>query len=308
MIGAPTPDDAFGVMVELQYAEYFDEKTRPSDFAKIIERGLLETKKMITSASDDDAGFQFLWLRFDTNNLKRAAKMRFLEKKTSLEPDDFTEENGFSNLGNFDSRQICEIIFEGKFPENFPKNFEEVVKSMPKILENSDFREIEFALDRAQFEILEKIANRSNFLKKLFRFIVNSVNFRIAARSVLIFGESATKNSIFPRGDFNFEEISKLKNFDDFTKFAKRTDFFQTLEKIKESDSDEEKLMKIEKGVDDLYKKFIHDSDEGEISTIQIPINYFERRLQNARLLKFVMNAKFHNFEPEKIYKMLENY
>ncbi len=62
MVGAKTPDDAFRVLVELQYADYFDEKTKASDFDNIMHRGLLETKEMIVESTNDFVGFKFCGL------------------------------------------------------------------------------------------------------------------------------------------------------------------------------------------------------------------------------------------------------
>ena len=40
MIGANSPEDAFRVLTELQYAEEFVEATRPQDYFQIIKKGL----------------------------------------------------------------------------------------------------------------------------------------------------------------------------------------------------------------------------------------------------------------------------
>lgn len=85
----------------------------------------------------------------------------------------------------------------------------------------------------------------------------------------------------------------------------KGTDFISVLEKFTVRDADEEKMLKIEKEIDILYAKFMREATEDGIASAQIPVNYFERRLQNSRMIKFVMYAKFHGMDAEQIYKTL---
>ncbi|MDH3324780.1 MAG: V-type ATPase subunit [Candidatus Peregrinibacteria bacterium] len=309
MIGAKNAEDAFRVLVELQYSEYLNESTRAESFNEIIDRGLSETKKMISESDKDFAGFQFLWAKYDANNLKRAAKIKLIEGKDKIE--DFSDENGFSLLGDISQEEVENAIFEGKISENIPNEFVKALRSIESIYEKTQsFRDVEFAIDTALYDYLARIASKSysSYLKDLFRFTVNSLNLQAIARSVLVFDEKLPKNAFIHHGDFHFSDIEKIESFEDFTNFVKITDFSSVLDNIKENDSDEDKVLKIGKEIDSLYKNFTHDSAEGEISSPQIPINYFERRVQNARMIKFVMFAKFHGMSPEKIYKTLERF
>jgi len=306
MIGAASADDAFRVLTELQYSEYFDESVRPADFEKIIESGLLETKKMIAEFAEN-CGLEFLWQKFDINNLKRAAKIKFLEQKNSIK--NFSENGGFSLLGNFSKQKIEEIIFQKNLknlPEILATACENAEKNWKK---NQDFREIENIFDRAHFANLQKIAKklRSKFLKNFFEIIVDSANFVALARSILIFQKNLAKKFWIAGGNFNFCEIEKIDNFADFEKWAAKTKFANFTKKIAEF-SDEEKIYKIEKRADIFYKNFVRENAAGQYGTIQIPINYFEQRLANARMIKFVMSAKINGMPPEKIYKVLENF
>ena len=318
MIGAKTAEDAFRVMVELQYSEYFDENTKPQSFAKIIEKGLLETKNMIVEATKNHKALQFLWRRFDLNNLKRAYKIKFFEKKDFIE--NFTEENGFDFLGNLTKEDLENIVFKNKKSGDLPEEFTSVCFNVDNILdENEDdqnsslesrFRNLEFALDNAHFNYLYKVAKKQkdHFLKELFKFIVDSVNFRTLARFVLIFEKKLQNKAWINHGNFLNSETKDIQTFEDLEIWAKKTHFNSVLDKIKKDDSAEEKIIKIEKGIDKLYREIVENSVMGEIASIQIPIRYFEKRLQNARLLKFIMFAKFHGLSPDNIYKSLEHF
>ncbi len=308
MIGAKNPEDAFRILVELQYSEYFDDTTQPTDFVRIIEQGLLETKKMIIDAIGKEPAVEFLFRRFDLNNIKRAFKLKFLEGKDTIE--DFSEENGFSSLGELSLEELSELVFENKEIKELPKEFAKVVSEAESIIKNINFRAFEFKLDRAHIDFLARMAKKSHssFCRDFLQFIADSTNIRAAARSILIFDEKLPLESFVSHGKIEFASLMKLEKIEDFITFIKSTDFRLAISEIKEGDSSEEIMIKIEKGVDKIFGQWINDSVSGEIASVQIPIRYFEKRLQNARLLKFVMFAKFNGVVPEVIYKALKSF
>ena len=309
MIGARSPEDAFRVLVELQYAEYFDDSTKPSDFLKIIERGLLETKELILKGSGNDPVFEFVWKSFDLNNFKRALKCRLIEEKTDL--GEFIEENGFSNLGTLEKEDLQRVVFDEKEAENLPGEYLTVIREAADIFKKSEsFRKVEFALDRTHFDYLAKVAQKGGgpFLHNLLEFLADSTNLRSLARSVLLTNEKLPEAGFVPHGTFVFELIRDIENLSGLMDFIRRTRFSFVFEKFDESLSPEEELLSLERKLDRAYQDFLYESQSGEISSIQVPLMYFERRLQNARLLKFIMFAKFYGLDPETIYKTLEHF
>ncbi|MCF7830480.1 V-type ATPase subunit [Candidatus Gracilibacteria bacterium] len=304
MVGAATPQDAFRILVELQYAEYVDDTVTAQDFTKIIERGLLETKELIIKGTNNNQGLQFLWARFDLNNLKRAYKLKLLQEKTEL--GEFTEENGFSLLGNLSPEEITSLVFNQSIPENLPEEYLEVIKSIEESEGNKEFRLIEFALDKAYFAYLNKAARKSGsvFLKKLWKMLVDTTNLRSLARSILVLEEALPKEAFIEGGEVRWLDTENIKNLD----FISSTPFAEILEGINDNDASEEKLMKVEKALDLAYKRFLGDASQGEISSIQVPLAYFERRLQNSRMIKLIMFAKFHGLKPEQIYQILKQF
>jgi vacuolar-type H+-ATPase subunit C/Vma6 len=309
MIGAATPEDAFRVMVELSYAHYVDESTQSEDFSKIIERGLLETKHLIRQGAANDECLQFLWRRFDVNNFKRAFKAKLLEGASEL--GGFTESQGYSLLGDFGSEALQEIVFEGKMNEAVPESFAKVINQITTIYEaHNSFRDVEFAFDQAHLDSLSEISNRSKntFCQDLFNFIVDSANFRALARSVLLLKEPVPTQAWSKHGTLYLSDAQVIEDYAALEKFAARKDFGVVFVDIEETDTSAQKLVKIERGVDKLFARFMKENVQGEVASIQIPMHYFEQRLQNARLLKFVMFSKFHGLEPEEIYKALKHF
>ncbi|MCK5460956.1 V-type ATPase subunit [Candidatus Gracilibacteria bacterium] len=310
MIGAKTPEEAFRVFVELQYSEYFDDNIEPKDFAKVIQQGLKETRKLIVSGTENAPGLQILWLRFDINNLKRALKLKYLEGKTSIE--DFSEEGGFSDLGNLNQKFLEEVVFEGKTRKELPDLLKNVVDRTEAILAEHDkaFRFVEYALDQAYFATLNIIVKKSisPFLKELFAFMVDRINFRNLARSIFILEEPLVDATWIGFGNVAFTSIQEIKTVQNFIAWTSQTRFSEIGKELDETLSKEENLVKIEKSLDAAYQKFLDQSVLGEIGSIQIPFAYFERRLRNARLLRFVMFAKFHDINSEEIYKTLAHF
>ncbi len=309
MIEAPTAEDAFRVLVELQYSEYFDESTTVKDFDRIIEQGLLETKKLLCGGTQEDEGMQFIWRRFDLNNLKRVLKLKLVEKKKELV---FTEENGFSVLGNLTKEDIEKYFFEGKIATNLPAAFRNVLASAEEILQKHDneFRFVEFALDRAYFTICSKIAetNNSSFLSELLQLWINAANVRNLARSILITKEKLPAEAWNEGGSYSFADAEKVENFADFQRFASRTEFTDIIADLDDSASEEENLLKLEKRIDRQVGDLLHNATQGGEVDIAVPLAYFERRLRNARMIKFVMAAKFHGLSFDAIHEALKSY
>lgn len=313
MIGAKNLNDAFTVFVELNYAEYIDESTQAYEFGKIIDQGLLETKQLLMSGSDAAQALNFLWYRFDLNNLKRVLKLKFKEGATSIE--DFSEENGFSLLGALSKQALEALVFKGDVLDGFPEAFTSVVLNAEDVLESHEqsFRFLEFALDQAYFLALANQLEYSasyygsdEFLGRLQILMIDLANFRSIARSVLVAKETLPEEAWILGGSLFYAEVADFSTFSDLQKWGKNTRFESCFEDINDGGDDMDMLSFLEKRLDVFYVSFLDDASLGEVASIQVPLVYFERRLQNARLLKFVMFAKSHGLSPEKIYEALE--
>ncbi len=308
MVGAPTPEDAFRVLVELQYAQYFDEAVKPQDFAAIIEKGLLETKELVVKGTDNCARLQFIWKRFDLNNLKRAYKLKLLENAETL--GDFTEENGFCALGEISPTDLEKMVFANEVLETLPKEYAKAVAEIEKTYERTEsFNAVEALLDQAHFAFLSRLTTKyygSSFMKNLFNLTVDSTNFRTLLRSVLILEEPLNEGTFIPYGSFKWEDVSKIQTEEVLWKWAQDTQFYELLAQFKETDTGEDKVILIEKALDGIMNEFLHDAQFGAIDTIQVPLAYFERRLQNAKMIKFIMFAKFHGMDSDTLYKTLK--
>ncbi len=305
MLVAKTPDDAFRVLVELQYCEYFDEKTKAKDFSVMIETGLYETKKMLTAEGEKAIPFQFLWRRFDINNLKRAFKLRFIDKVDI--PFEFTEENGFSNLGILTSEKIQKLIWQDNEETRVTLYFSEAVIEAKKIWnKNNDIKEVERLFDKYLFESLfilnSKLKNQ--FLHEVLEFWIDSTNFRTLARKIIILKDQLSNEDWLSGGNYSFSNIKNINNFTKFLNWAKHSKFSTITKNISENNPTEA-IWQIEKRIDRKYYDFLEDWTQGEIGSLQIPFAYFEKRLQNARFIRFIMSAKFRGMSEDFIRKEL---
>ncbi len=306
MIGADSPEAAFRVLSELQYSEVLDEGASSQSFDKVITKGLVETKDMIERSVSEKSGLFFIWLRFDINNIKRALKEKFLERQKELT--EYTQDKGYSLLGTISKKELEQLVFKNKNLEGVDKRLIKIIKSADSILEQHDneFRFVEYALDQAYFQILNSF-KKSGFLKKLFFYLVESSNFRNFSRTFFVSKDDLPKEAWISFGDFSYSDIKKIKTFSDFIEFTKRTRFREVGEDLTE-ENDTTNLIIIEKYLDKCYRQFLEESTLGEISSVAIPFAYFEKRLQNSRLLKFIMFAKFNGMSSKEIYKTLEKF
>lgn len=304
MIGAKTPEDAFRVLVELQYSEYFDEGTTLADFQHILQQGLSETKHLLVSGTQNHEGLQFLWSRFDLNNLKRALKRKF--KEGQLDLGSFTEENGYSSLGNLSEQALQRVIFDGEKNNELGVEFAQVLENVEDLYEKKGFRFIENELDRSYFLACQRVVERSRdpFLRTVLCLLIDITNFRNFLRSSLVLNEDFSENDWIKGGDFwvekyNFEGIEELK------KLTSSSIFSPELDLIIEKDKERDFLVHLERLLDGKYFNLLREQTLGVIAEIPVPFYYFEQRLKNARMLRFVMFAKSHGISPEEIYSTL---
>lgn len=304
MIGAKNPQDAFRVLVELQYSEYFDESTSVYHFQNIVEQGLTETKQLLVSGTQNHQGLQFLWLRFDLNNLKRALKRRFDEGTSDL--GEFTEKNGYSALGNLTEPEIHRIIFEGEKHEKLGEYFFQVLKNIEDDYEKKGSRIIERDLDMAYFKECDLLAQKSkdDFLKSVVSLQIDTTNFRNLLRSSLILKEEFVKADWIDGGTFFVEKLT-FESLEEFKRIVAQSIFAEELKEVGEGNSEQEFLVHLERLLDKKYYNFIRRRSLGAVSDIVVPYNYFEERLKNARMIRFVMYAKFHGMSSEDIYNTL---
>lgn len=305
MIGAKTPEDAFRVLVELQYSEYFDESTTVSDFQYILEQGLMETKSLLNDGAREHPGLQLLWKRFDLNNIKRALKLRFEEGASSIES--FTEEDGFSRLGNLSQEVLQQVIFEKGSHPALDGAFASVLQNVEADYEKEGGRYIENALDMAYFRncigLVQEL--KDPFLGKLVQLLIDITNFRNFLRSSLVLKEEFSKGAWIEGGSF-FVDKMNFENLDELKRLVSTSVFGEEVKEVGESDdADEEFLVHLERLLDRKYYNLLRSHSLGAISDIVVPLHYFEQRLKNARMLKFIMFAKFHGITPEEIYNTL---
>lgn len=309
MIGAKSPEDAFRVLTELQYAEEFDEATRPKDFFKIIRKGLLETKTMIASGTENDPAFEFIWKEYDLSNLKRALKLKLLDGAQELGT--FSESDGFAFLGSLHAEEIEAAIFHGD-TKKLPREYRAaLIEAEIRFAKTKSFREIEFILDRAHFDFLKRVSgsHRMPILKELLKLLADGTNLRSAARCVLIWKELLPEDAILPHGTISKEDLLKITSQETLKNAFKAHPFFERFEETLSQDiAPEELLVLLERQIHNASIEWLSEKEASDIGSIIVPMTYLQKRIRNASRLRFVMAAKFYNIEPEKIYETLKHF
>lgn len=315
MIGATSLESAFRVLTELPYAQFIDKETHVSDFLEIINQGLHETKALLISGTDNHPALDFIWKEFDTNNLKRALKEKFIEGASVV--GEFTESNGYAPFGSLTTSDLNELVFgitQNAEPSMFPDVYTEALAQAETIYkENGTFQPVEFLLDRAHFEYLMSLAKKikNSFLKKYIRILADECNSKTILRFILT--ETKTLPDAFvPFGSFDAQDVvdAKIKDLDTFLEFLRDLDLIYTVDacrSYRKKEGDQHFLAFYERLLDKNKQTFLINAEAGEIETIQIPMVYFMRRVQNARVLKFIMFAKMYGLASEQIYGSLKN-
>jgi vacuolar-type H+-ATPase subunit C/Vma6 len=308
MVGAATPLDAFRVLIELQYADYIDESTKPDDFDQILEKGIQETRTRLVEGTENHKGLSILWGQTDLNNLKKAFKLRFLKNQKEIEH--FDQDHGFGLIGMLSKTEIENIVFHNIFPENIDSLLKEHIEQSEKRWEkHHNILDIEYSLDKAYFEYFERIANelKTPFIKQFVRLLIDTNNITALARCAVLRNKPLPQETFIDGGDIQYTEIQNIKTEEQFLQFVSHTKFASTIETTLES-SNEEKIMHIEKSLEIVYNNFLDEGQSGEINSIQVPISYFNRRIRNAKMIKFIMFAKFNGLSNDVIYEKLKTF
>lgn len=311
MVGAADPLGAFRVFTELQYAEYLDQEVKPEQFGIIIDKGLQETKQLITKGTDNAPELQVIWKEFDLNNIKRALKQVLIEEKTTLE--NFSEENGYSLLGDISQEDLDAVIFQEEEAELFPQEYVSVIRQAKELYEDAgNFRVVEFALDAIHFEYLMHLAkaSKSTFLKKYIQLKADLVNTKTLVR--LFSSEQEAETSYFlSHGKIPVKAFLETTEKKSLVDLLEKYEYFSLAESFKtcfEKYEDEaELILNIERVIASYYETFLIESEEGVLGTVEIPMVYFLKRVKNARVLKFIMFSKLYGLAPEQIYRTLKH-
>ena len=310
MIMAKSPDAAFRVLVELQYADQFDDSTKSQDFLKIIHQGLLETKKMISEGTDNDESFEFIWKNFDLNNIKRALKIKLLEGETEIT--DFSEDNGFNWLGSLSVEDISQVVFaqDAESLAKIPREYHEALKTADEVFaETANFQTIELMLDKAHFEFLKRIADGKGvpFLKKWLSRMADAVNIKTVARNLFIFETEFTEEMFLPYGVIKFADLAKTDSIEEFENLFKKYELLALEGILSDKKSVEENIINLERALSKEEDFFLQMAEADALGEIEIPLVYLHKRIKNARKIKYVMMAKFYGMDPERIYDTLKH-
>lgn len=306
MVGAPNVAEAFKVLVELQYAQYISEQTDASDFLEIIQKGLEETKALLVSSTNDDPVLQLLWLPIDVNNIKRAIKQK---KDGASSITAFTEEEGYSTLGSLSAEQLNALVFEKKPNNTLSENFQLGVFKIVEQSEKEDIALIESALDQLLYKSLiaqtEDAEYTDTLVKEAIIKKIDATNLRNLARSVILRDTPADKESFISGGSFHVDAFENNKEPNSAIKYIKA--HVSTPLNFGEGATAEALFIRdLDLFLEKEYLDFLHKNQLGAISSILVPLYYFEKRLQNARHIKFIMFAKEQGLSPEEIYQALD--
>ncbi len=305
MIGAKNSEEAFKILLELQYSELIDEEVEVKDFYNIIRQGLFETKSMILDGVGDSEIFNFYWAQFDVNNIKKALKLKLIEGETEIK--DFTEEAGFSSLGSLHQDDLETVIFKEHEVENLDKKIMKVVKASDEIFKAGSFLDVELALDKALAKYIKSLKKKTldPFFHKLVDLWIQGVNIRNLSRSVLVRKTSVDSRNWIESEDNTFYSVKNIKSVEDLSSYLSTKGLSELAMKLDEKDI-AKSMYAVEKALSQEHENFIKWEAVGGSSDVASLMGYFEKRMSNAQKLKLVMYCKFNDFKSEKIYELLE--
>ena len=296
MVGSATFDDAFRVLMDLEYSRYFDKNLRAHDYYHMLHEGMNETREMLITDLNNAPGLNYLWLRYDLQNLKRALKELLIEGNRDLPA--LKKADGYWFLGTLDKNDIEVAVKTGTI-NTAADVFSPVLMSVCNG-EMTNYSSIETALDAAYMQLLasNKYSTDDAFLYKYTTFAYkNTLDTLLIRHLPLADGThiDTSKYDIIP--DFPvINTVLELMNYCLHNGYVDYNDM--NLDALTFA-------LKAERRVQERYYNFLYTESIGAGDCLALPYCYFERRLADANTIKTIMNAKMQGLKPVEIMTLI---
>lgn len=277
MIDAPTVEDAFKILFEVNFGDGVA-VAESLDFEKLIAR---ENKKLIDFIKENcpsKAFKEFFLAENDFHNAEACIKAKYLK----IDPDKMTIESGL-----IDKDYLKERIFVDEYTQ-FPEELSEVLKYCDLKFTNEKVSgaEINGEFKKGLYKLLHKVSKGDRFLSKLYSAKADFANISVALRSK---GYSLSKNLFVPCGTLNQAELTALTEepFDSLTEKYKYSPLREyVLSAIKDA-SKGLPLSDFEKSADDYALSLLEKNKYSSEGIIPFALySYYKKaEIQNVRII-----------------------
>ena len=294
MLDSSSAAEAYIILNDTDYSEVLNEFQDVTQYEKMIEKSLLETKRRLKSSCLDKQILNILWFYYDVYNAKTCVKAALQNK-----PFD-TISSLLSSYGAIDKKQIRDFAFSNYYLSQFSlaKTKAENLYSQFK-----DIRFVDFVFDKVLFEKMLQWSNElsSDLITDLIKKWIDVNNAQISLRL-----DGADKNEI---GEYIFIPGGNIpvKHFSSHGEESKMilSKLFTANDAISESLEKSNTFQLLEKHSSDVLTKFMNKvryvSDGPEVV-----FAYWWARKKSSEVIRTILMGKLNDIDNEAIRKNLK--
>jgi V/A-type H+-transporting ATPase subunit C len=301
LVDSKEPKAFFEVLSDSAYANHFNLTDNPSEFQKIINQEIKQTKFFLEKNNPFPDQLDWLWLKYDVLNIKSAIKYKLSNQDISPEK--------LSDLGSINKDKIIKSVYnidKTKLDIEFQDMIDQSIQAFKK---NSDPRIIDQIIDKSYFKILhQKLSQvKSRKIKEYIKSKIDLYNIKLIFRNKSL----ATNKKLFSQYVVNGGNISKsdiIKSYDDHLENIEKNLKFFTYRKLLQLSL--EYFTKYNSFI--LFEKLSYDFlidqlrfAKYEPFGIEPLVGYFLAKDNEAKLLRIIMISKINNIESNIIHQQL---
>jgi V/A-type H+/Na+-transporting ATPase subunit C len=306
MMFAKDGKDSFKVFNELDYATNRASIQDIKDFQKVIEEGLIDTKKTLDKITPDKEILKILWYKYDFHNIKTLIKAKFSAKT----PEEIEEI--LSPLGAVPIKALIEFIFEEKnnvqfglkesTEEYIKKNIRKTCKYFQK---ERNPQLIDLSLDRALVKTISLIikTSQNSFLQNYIEKFIDLTNIKLFFRMKAVEKDAELFRIAFITGGtipFSLFRDAYKNSLDNFGEIMKNNRYGKIVEIGLKYYKEEQTFIFLEKETENYLTEYIKAAKLIPFGPEPL-IAYFLAKENNALIIRMIMINKINKTDPEEI-------
>lgn len=310
MMLGESPEDAFKILNELDFADNKAGIKSASDFQKVLDSGLKDIKDLYEKILPNKKALDFIFLEYDFHNIKTLLKAKLSGKS-------FEEvEALISDLGIIKIEALKTFIIEEKDAEfGLPKKAGEYLKKKIRKTEflfkkeNKNPEVIDLYLDQKLMKILFGIAQdlKSDFLIEYIRRFVDLNNIKLLFRmkhqgkEIHLFEIAFIWNGTIPYSKLQAAYKEPLEKFPDIMKSSPYAKIVST---GYQHYIEENSFIYLEREIENYLVDYIRRAKQTAFGAEPV-VAYFLANKNNALVIRMIMVNKLNGIPAEEIQKRI---
>jgi V/A-type H+-transporting ATPase subunit C len=295
MLSAPDAESALKVLNDLDWSQFLDRASKPSEFQAVLNAGLLSVKDFLNSMLEDRQYFDFLWLLFDLQNCKIATKSLVKQE------DPKETRKLLTYLGTITPDQLLNHLANQESQVVYPWLSEVIQKAQEEYAKTENPETIEIVLNNYFFEQinlrLKKV--KSKMIQEFFSRLIDLENIKFFLRRRLRDQQEIQVEELISGGLIKSEVFLEILSLNELLPKIKDNRFYLF---VKEEllTIDQSNFIKIESAIDHYLFKILFPSKLEPFGPEAV-FAYFWTKKRNAEIIRAVMVGKLNHLEVNQI-------